>query len=258
MRTIITGAGGGIGAAIAEALAAQPDARLVLADRDPERGARNAAHLQALGAAVEVVGGDISEVDTARALVDTCVARFGGIDGLVVAAGSIANDGPMATISQERWEAGFRINTLPLFLLAQAAYPALVESKGAIVALTSSGAKSPAPGLGSYSASKAALAMLVKQLALEWGPDGIRVNCVAPGPTATAMAPAYANPEVRARRTSTIPLRRISEPAEVAAAVLFLLGPGACGITGVDLDVDGGIAISTMDLSGSSLGRMKV
>lgn len=258
MRTIITGAGGGIGGAIAEALARQPDARLVLADRNAERGARNAERLRQLGAAVEVVGGDIGEAATARALVDRCVAAFGGVDSLVVAAGSIANDGAMATISQERWEAGFRINTLPLFLLAQAAYPALVESRGAIVALTSSGARSPAPGLGSYSASKAALSMLAKQLALEWGPDGIRVNCVAPGPTATAMAPAYADPEIRERRTSTIPLRRISDPAEVAASVLFLLSPAACGITGVELDVDGGISITTMELSGSSLGRMKV
>jgi NAD(P)-dependent dehydrogenase (short-subunit alcohol dehydrogenase family) len=257
MRTIITGSGGGIGFAIARALAEQPGAQLVLADRNATRGEESAATLRTLGAVVRTVGGDVSDPAVAQALVTACTESYGGIDALVTAAGSIANDGRMESLPLDRYEAAFRVNTRPLFVLAQAAYPALRASKGAIVALSSTASRHPVPGLGTYSASKAALVMLARQLALEWGPEGIRVNCVAPGPTATPMAPAYADADVRARRAATLPLRRISEPEDIAAAVLFLLGAGARGITGIEIEVEGGMGLTTMELSGASLGRSK-
>lgn len=257
MRTVITGSGSGIGLAIARRLAAEPDARIVLVDRNAARGERHCADLGTDGAQVSTLKGEMTAPDMGAKVIAAAIKLMGGIDSLVHAAGSIGNRAPLAQLMLEDYEAGFAINTRPLFLLAQAAYPALKESSGAIVAISSTGATSPVPDLGAYSPSKAALSMLAQQLALEWGPDGIRVNTVSPGPTATPMAAAYDDPAIRERRASTIPLRRISEPEDIAAAVAFLLGPGGRGITGTDILVDGGIGLTTMELSGAALGRMK-
>lgn len=254
MRTIVTGAGGGIGFATAAALAVQPQAKLTIVDRNNERRNANAAALRQLGAEIVGIGAELEDPDSFSRIIDATVNAFGGIDAVVSNAGSISHPAPFHALSLAEFEASFLINTRASFLLAKAAYPHLKESKGAIVAVSSAAARHPAPALGAYSASKAALVMLAQQMALEWGPDGIRVNCVSPGPTATPMAPAYANQEVRARRASTLPLRRISEPEEIAAAILFLLGPGAVGITGINLDVDCGMSLTTMELSGSRLG----
>ena len=257
MRTVITGAGSGIGLAIARELAGDPDARIGLVDRNPKRGERHCAQLRAGGAEVFTVPGEMTAPDMGTNVIEAAVRKMGGIDALVHAAGSIGNRAPLSELSLEDYEAGFAINTRPLFLLAQAAYPALRQAKGAIVAISSTGATCPVADLGSYSPSKAALSMLAQQMALEWGPDGIRVNTVSPGPTATPMAAAYDDPAIREQRASTIPLRRLSEPKDIAATVAFLLGPGGRGITGTDILVDGGMGLTTMQLSGAALGRMK-
>jgi NAD(P)-dependent dehydrogenase (short-subunit alcohol dehydrogenase family) len=255
MRTILTGSGSGIGLATARALAARPDARILLVDRNPERRAANAEELRGIGAQVAESGGDLNDPDSPAAFVEAAVGAFGGIDAVVSNAGSIAGGAELKSLSTEAFEAAFAINTRPTFLLARAAYPYLKESRGAIVAVASTAAAHPVPNLGGYSPSKAALVMLVRQMALEWGPDGIRANCVSPGPTATPMAPVYADPQIRSLRASTLPLRRISEPEEIAETILFLLGPGAIGITGVNLEVDCGMGLTTMQLSGSGLNR---
>lgn len=255
MRTIISGATGGMGQAIAERLARDGDASLVLAVRDAERGAALADRLRATGSRIAVCVGDARDPEMGNVAVDAAMSAFGGLDALVVASGTIAHRGAMADLSLHDFQAAFDANTRPLFLLAQAAYPALKESRGAIVAITSTGALHPVTGLGGYAASKAAMRMVARQLALEWGPDGIRVNCIAPGPTATTMAPAYGDPAVRSRRASTLPLRRISEAEDIAESVAFLLGPGGRGITGIDLIIDGGMNLTTMQLSGDALGR---
>ena len=255
MRTVLTGAGGGIGYATARALAGRPDAKLVIADRNAERRTSNAQSLRQLGAEVVVIGGDLADPTAPAAIVETAIEAFGGIDAIVSNAGSIGNAAELKALSLEAFEASFQINTRPTFLLAQAAYPYLRESRGTLVAVSSTAARHPVPNLGTYSSSKAALVMLARQMALEWGPDGIRVNCVSPGPTATPMAPVYADPDIRRQRASTLPLRRITEPEEIAAAILFLLGPGAAGITGIDLQIDCGMGLTTMQLSGSGLNR---
>ena len=254
MRVIITGAGGGIGLAVAAKLAVAGHS-LLLADRNRARGEQNAARLRAGGAEVALAVVDMTDPEVGRLLTAAAVEAFGGIDALVHAAGTIAPRAPLAELSLADYEAGFEVNTRPLFLLAQAAYPQLKANRGAIVAVASTGARHPVPDLGSYSPSKAALVMLARQLALEWGPEGVRVNCVSPGPTATAMAHAYADPVIRARRAATIPLRRIGEPEEVADTIAFLLSPAARQITGIDLEIDGGIGLTTMQLSGAALGR---
>lgn len=255
MRAIVTGAGSGIGRATAEALAGQPHARLLLVDRNDERREAYLAALRARGAEAHGIGGDISDPAFPAAIVAAAVERFGGIDAIVSAAGSIANGAPLTDLPLADFEGAFAVNVRPTLLLAQAAFPHLKASRGSLVAVSSTAAHHPVPDLGGYSPSKAALSMLVRQLALEWGPHEIRANCVSPGPTATPMAPAYADAAVRAARASTLPLRRIADPEQVAATILFLLGPGAAAITGVDLDVDCGMGLTTMQLSGAALGR---
>jgi len=142
-------------------------------------------------------------------------------------------------------------------LLAQAARPALIRSRGAIVATASIAASHPSAPLGAYAASKAALVMFVKQMALEWGKDGIRCNCVSPGATLTGMtANAYSDEEMRRRRAAEIPLGRIGMPEDLAHAIHFLAGPGAAFITGVDLLVDGGLDVTLMQSSSSASQRV--
>lgn len=255
MRAIVTGAGSGIGWATALTLADAPGARLLIVDRNAERREANLHTLTARGADAHGIGGDITDPAFPAAVVEEAAARLGGIDAIVSAAGSIANGAPLSDLPLGDFEGAFAVNVRPTLLLAQAAFPHLKASRGSLVAVSSAAAHHPVPSLGGYAPSKAALSMLVRQIALEWGPFGIRANAVSPGPTATPMAPAYADARVREARASTLPLRRIAEAEHVAATILFLLGPGAAAITGTDIDVDCGMGLTTMQLSGASLGR---
>jgi glucose 1-dehydrogenase len=177
-------------------------------------------------------------------VVDAADATLGGVDAVISNAGAIYA-GAMATLAPTEFDKAFAINVRATFLLAQAAYPALKQAKGVLIASGSLAGRNPSPGLGAYSATKAALAMLIAQLAAEWGPDGIRCNCVSPGTTLTAMNAAfYADPKNRAAREANIPLRRLGAPRDVANVIHFLLRPEASFISGVDLLVDG--AANTM------------
>ncbi|MCW1402480.1 SDR family oxidoreductase [Novosphingobium sp. MW5] len=150
----------------------------------------------------------------------------------------------------------YAINTRATWLLAKAAHPHLAANRGAFVATASMSATQPTPGLGFYSSSKAALLMLVRQLSLEWGPDGIRCNTVSPGPTYTPMTQAgYADADRRAAREAMIPLRKLGMAEDVANAILFLIGPGASHITGIDILVDGGMSNNLMPATGGGTGQ---
>jgi NAD(P)-dependent dehydrogenase (short-subunit alcohol dehydrogenase family) len=154
-------------------------------------------------------------------------------------------------LSLADYERSFAINTRATWLLAKAAHPLLAASKGSIVATASISAHEPTPPLGAYSASKAALIMLVRQMAVEWGPDGIRCNTVSPGSTHTAMTDArYSDPVQRAAAAQRNPLRTVGLPENQAAAIAFLLSPDAAYITGIDLLVDGGLSTMLMPASG--------
>ncbi len=142
------------------------------------------------------------------------------------------------------------LNTRATLLLAQAARPLLKASRGSIVATSSLASIMPTPPLGMYSASKAALVMLIQQMAVEWGGDGIRCNCVSPGSTLTPMtAKVYADSAERAKRERAIALHRIAQPEETAQAIAFLLGPRASFISGVNLMVDGGASLMFMTMT---------
>ena len=240
MRAIVTGAASGIGAAVARRLSSQ-DAQLLLVDRTAGALQEIAAEL---GATPLVA--DLSSPDAGSAVAAATRAALGGLDALISNAG-VAISAPLLQLSLEDWERTYAINTRATWLLATALHPMLRESHGALVATASIAAREPAAPVGAYASSKAALVMLVRQLAYEWGPDGIRCNCVSPGTTHTGMTDAtYSDPARRAERASHLPLRRVSEPEEVAAVIAFLAGPDASYVTGIDVLVDGGLGTSLL------------
>jgi NAD(P)-dependent dehydrogenase (short-subunit alcohol dehydrogenase family) len=234
---LITGATGGIGSAMVDAFAAA-GARLVLASNDEAALDQAAARYQALAVAC-----DVSRTDQLDALVEAA----GPVDALVCNAGIAGHFGPMHQATQAERDALFAINlNHALHLTGRIAPQMAARGAGGSIVLTASiaGLRGNA-GVGLYGLTKAALIQLARNLAVEWGPRGIRANALAPGLTATSWADnILANPQASERRLSLTPLRRIGSPAEVAAAALFLAGPGAGFITGQTLVVDGGTMIT--------------
>lgn len=217
MRVIITGGASGIGLAVAKLLTTEPwqgRAQLMLVGRNVEALDTAAIELRGLGADVVTEVADLSDEAAPARVVQRAEAAFGGLDGLVSNAGMI-KVGPLAALTVADYERVFSVNTRATFLLAQAAYPLLRQSRGSIVATSSLASEMPTPPLGMYSASKAALVMMIQQMAVEWGADGIRCNCVSPGSTLTPMTEkVYANDVERAKRERAIALRRIAQPEE--------------------------------------------
>jgi NAD(P)-dependent dehydrogenase (short-subunit alcohol dehydrogenase family) len=256
MRVVITGAASGIGRACAEILAGGTpipgDHRLLLADRDADNLDQVA---KAIGAAAATAIVDLSEADCGDRIVAAAIGHMGGIDAVISNAGIIMG-GALVDQSPADFDRIFAINTRASWLLAQAAYPHLKQSRGAFVATASMSATQPTPALGFYSSSKAALLMLVRQLSVEWGPDGIRCNTVSPGPTYTPMTAAgYSDTARRDQREASIALRKLGVAEDVANAILFLIGPASSHITGIDVLVDGGMSNMLMPASGAGTGQ---
>ncbi len=249
MRAIVTGAARGIGRAICLRLARDAQAtggvRLVVSDQLADELKSLIAEVRALGGQAVAVAGDIADPALPETIVKAAEV-FGGLDAVVSNAG-FAIPGPLATYDVGNWDKIFAVHVRAPWLLARAAYGELKKSRGAVVVTASiSGTNAQAP-LGPYSASKAASLMLVKQLANEWGPDGIRVNAFSPGLTVTpGTAAAYSTPDARTQREARIPLRRLADPDDMANVVAFLLSKDAAYVTGVDLLVDGGLANTVM------------
>lgn len=251
-RLMITGAASGIGRALAEKLADRGHASLFLIDRQADALAALVAQLEGL-CPVASAAGDLADPQFCETVVAEGAAALGGIDGIASNAGAMKGRA-LLELATDDFDYLFQVNTRPTWLLGRSAHPYLKASGGAIVATGSIAADHPAAPLGSYSASKAALVMLVRQMAIEWGPDGIRVNCVSPGPTLTPLVAGYDEDRIR-QRSRTIPLRKMGQPSQMADAIAFLLGPDSAYITGQNLIVDGGLSSALMQLSGSGEGQ---
>ena len=243
---VVTGAGRGLGAGIARAAAAAGWTVGVL-DRDGDAAAVVAAELGGRGVPLAADTTDESAVDAA---LDHLAAATGrpAPDGVVCNAG-IVRFGPLLDLDAGDWRAVVDVNLTGTFVTARAVARRLVaaERPGAIVTVTSMNGVAPGPNAGAYGATKAGIARLTQQMALEWGPHGIRANAVAPGLIDAGMSePIYADDDIRRRRTARVPVGRLGRDADVAAVVLFLLSDEAGYVTGTELLVDGGVTMSVI------------
>lgn len=244
---LVTGASSGIGRATALALGKE-GASLIAAGRRRDRLEQVAAEARANGAPCEIVTGDVRDEAACADLVATAQARYGGLDGLVNAAGVIGTSG-LLNSTPEEWDRVMNVNLRSVFLMTKAAAPALIERKGAVVNLSSVAGPRPYMGLLPYCVSKAGVDQLTRCVALELAPQGVRVNAVCPGVvvtelhTVTNAIPDYAG--FLERSKTTHPLGRVGQPEEVASLILFLLSTEAGWITGSTVSIDGGRALAS-------------
>lgn len=245
MHILVTGATGGIGRGICEVLASQSMPELQLTVASTQNGERLRSLLQGLrdlGVQAHGVVGDVTRPDDAQRLVHEALDHGGDLDALVCVAGA-SGPGKLADLSVAQWDQTFNLNTRSVFLMAQAAYPSLRRTSGSITAIASMSGLHPHPGYGAYSPAKAALIMLCRQLAQEWGPEGIRTNTVCPGMVRTPLTEAvYQDFDTKARREGLVPMGRIGRPDDIGHAVHYLISAHASYVNGQNLVVDGGVA----------------
>jgi NAD(P)-dependent dehydrogenase (short-subunit alcohol dehydrogenase family) len=242
---LVTGAARGIGLATARRFLAA-DWRVALLDVDGETLARTHAALAA--APVIAIHCDVADPAGVAAALVRIGQEFGRLDALVNNAG-IAIFKPILDVTHEDWSRVLAVNLTGPFLCAQAAAPLMRDSGGgAIVNITSISGLRASTLRTAYGTSKAGLAHLTQQQAVELAPLGIRVNAVAPGPVDTAMAKAVHTPDIRAAYHDAIPLNRYGLEDELAEAIFFLCGERASYITGQTLAVDGGFEATGIGL----------
>jgi NAD(P)-dependent dehydrogenase (short-subunit alcohol dehydrogenase family) len=243
---IVTGASSGIGYETAR-LFAQEGAKVVV-------GARRRAQLDALVAAIAesgghavAVDGDVQDEAYARALVDTAVGTFGGLDIAFNNAGTTGTMGDFLSLSLDEWDATVRTNLTSAFLGAKYQIPAmLARGRGSLIfTSTFVGHTAGMPGMAAYAASKAALIGLTQVLAAEFGARGVRVNALLPGGTDTPLAREFADtPEKLAFVRNLHALKRIASPMEIAQSALYLASDASSFTTGTALLADGGVSIN--------------
>ena len=256
MRALVTGAASGIGRATAlrlarDARSAGQTAKIATVDVAAAKTKLDAVaeELRKLDAEPLPIVADMATADAPGRAVGETITRFGGLDALVSNAG-ISRPGALLSYTVEDWDALFNVNTRATWLLAKAAHDALAAARGAIVVTASMSGSNAHANLGPYAPSKAAVIMLMRVLAQEFGRDGIRVNSVSPGMVRTGMTEkVYENAALAAERDALVPLGRVATPDDIADVVAFLLGADARYVNGHDLVVDGAV-------SGNFLGRL--
>ena len=240
----VTGGARGIGRAIVERLLAE-GARVVFVDIDEAEGARAIAEMGA-GERVRFLRCDVSSEDEVQTAIGDAVAHLGGLDALVNNAGINSYD-DATTMTESDWDRVFAVDLKAAWLCAKHALPALVASgHGAIVNISSIHANLTIPGMFPYGAAKAGLLGLTRSLALDYGPQNVRVNSVCPGYVRTWLVEDWLelqdDASVEGRIVELQPLRRIGEPEEVASLVAYLASDEASYISGATLAIDGGLS----------------
>ncbi len=241
---IVTGSSRGIGRAIAE-LFAEAGARVVISARNQPPCDEVVEAIRAKGGEAIAVTARISDKAQLENLVAKTREQWGRIDIMVCNAAINPHYGSIADLTDQVFERMMTNNVLSNLWLAQMVGPEMRERKeGSIIFIISIGGMKASTVIGMYGVTKAADYALCRNLAAEWGPDGVRVNCIAPGLVVTDFARAlYENPERRAAREAATPLRRLGQPEDIAGAALLLASRAGAFITGQTIVVDGGTMI---------------
>jgi NAD(P)-dependent dehydrogenase (short-subunit alcohol dehydrogenase family) len=245
---VVTGAGGGIGRAVASSLA-RAGARVAAIDRD-ERGLEaTGAELRDLACAHVIARCDTSSAESVAAASETTLKSLGSCSVLVNTA-AVLRPGALETLSLAEWNGVLSVNLTGYFLCAQMfGRQMLGLGRGSLVHVASIAGSHAQGQSGAYSVSKAGVVMLSRQLASEWGPQGIRSNVVSPGMVITPMSQSfYDTPGVTERRAAVVPLRRIGMPQDIADAILFLASDRSSYVNGDEITVDGGYVNMLMNL----------
>ena len=235
-RCLVTGGGSGVGRAVARRFADE-GAQVVVAGRRAERLDETAAATDAITACP----GDVCSPDDARAMVEAVVGRHGGLDVLFHAAGVLRRNEVVTETTEDEWQTDVAINLTGAFELCRYAIPHLCESRGVIVLVASQLAHVGSAGYATYCAAKGGVLAFMRALAIDLGPQGVRVNALSPGVVETDMA--YVGRDFAAMRdrvAAGLPLRRVGRPEDMAGPAVFLASDDSAWMTGQSLVVDGG------------------
>jgi NAD(P)-dependent dehydrogenase (short-subunit alcohol dehydrogenase family) len=245
---VVTGAASGIGAAVAQSLATA-GTQVALLDLDMQGVEKQATHLRVQGAhALALECDSASEASVNHAALR--VANELGPCAILVNNAGILRAGGLAEVSLDEWHRVLSINLTGYLLCARAfSAPMRAAGNGSIIHIASIAARHPQTSSGAYSASKAGVLLMSRQMAVEWGPHGVRSNAICPGMIRTALSAAfYEEPGFEARRVQVTANRRIGEPQDIADAALFLASPRSSYVNGADFMVDGGMSCMLMDM----------
>jgi len=243
---IVTGGASGFGAGIARRFA-EEGARIVVNDVNAPGAQAVAATINAAGGRAAAFAGDVSRNEDVDRLVRFALAEFGGLNVIVNNAGTTHRNQPMLDVPEEAFDRIYQVNVKSLYLTARHAVPHFrAQRDGVFITIASTAGVRPRPGLTWYNGSKGAAIITSRSMAAELAPDNIRVNIINPVAGETAMLADFMGedtPERRAKFIATIPLGRLSQPTDIAAAAVFFASDEAAFITGACLEVDGGRCI---------------
>ena len=239
-RAIVTGAGRGIGLAIAQRLSQEGWVVGVLDT--------NASDVETAAQSIPNAIGLVADISD-PASIESALTAFGDAPHTLVNNAGIVRFGPLLSLSHSDFEAVVRVNLVGTFAMARAVAQRMIAAniRGTIINVTSMNGVAPGPNAGAYGATKSGIALLTQQMAIEWGPLGLRVNAIAPGLILAGMSdPIYADPVVREARESRVPLGRLGTAEDIANAVVFLSSDQSSYMTGQNLLIDGGVTMSVI------------
>jgi 3-oxoacyl-[acyl-carrier protein] reductase len=244
---IVTGAGQGIGQAIALAFS-RKETKVVVADVNPVGISETAAKIKSIGGECLGIKTDVSIVSEVKAMMDRTVACYKTLDILVNNAG-IVRPGHIENLSEEDWDKVINVNLRGTFLCSKYAAQVMIPNRqGRIINIASIAGHEPNPDGGAYSVTKAGIIALTTQCAIAWGRHNIRVNSISPGLIWTSINPFYEDPKVRQARQEMVPLGRLGSPDDIASVAVLLASDETGYISGCDIRVDGGFLKTLIQL----------